>query len=406
MQFQTDTTKAGLALALGVQEVRPVDLVTAYSTLANGGKNIGHTTILTVKDDRRQGCRRRRTPPPKGTAGGQPAGGLHRHRHPGRQHQPERQPVLGQVRHRRPERRVGRRRSRPARTTTPRTSTPTATSPRRPSRAGRTARTRWPSGSGTATATTRPVSTPARPVFSIDVSTYVWQGFLQEASRKWPMTTFKRPDGLERVAIDPWTGLRATSGGEAVNEWFIAGTEPRDAVPADTCGIEVVRHRRRRDRPRRLDEGRPRTGSAAPRRARGRAAARTGHGRRTSTTGRSGRTARRGAPSSSATAAGKPSPSPVLHPAPDARCERGDPVVRADAVAVRARGRGRSPARRRRRRRRRPRRRRRRTTPTPGDPTPTPDADARRPRRPPRRPRHPTPTPTPTPTADAPTPAP
>ena len=38
MQFQGDATEAGLALALGVQEVRPVDLVTAYGTLANGGK--------------------------------------------------------------------------------------------------------------------------------------------------------------------------------------------------------------------------------------------------------------------------------------------------------------------------------------------------------------------------------
>ena len=38
MTFQTDTPSAGLALALGVQEVRPVDLATAYGTLANGGK--------------------------------------------------------------------------------------------------------------------------------------------------------------------------------------------------------------------------------------------------------------------------------------------------------------------------------------------------------------------------------
>ena len=41
MTFQVDRTDAGLALALGVQEVRPVDLVTAYGTLANGGRNVG-----------------------------------------------------------------------------------------------------------------------------------------------------------------------------------------------------------------------------------------------------------------------------------------------------------------------------------------------------------------------------
>ncbi len=50
MTFQTETSKAGLALGLGVQEVRPVDLVTAYSTLANEGRDIGHTTILKVQD--------------------------------------------------------------------------------------------------------------------------------------------------------------------------------------------------------------------------------------------------------------------------------------------------------------------------------------------------------------------
>jgi membrane carboxypeptidase/penicillin-binding protein len=50
MTFQTDKTNAGLALALGVQEVRPVDLVTAYGTLGNAGKRVDHTTLLTVKD--------------------------------------------------------------------------------------------------------------------------------------------------------------------------------------------------------------------------------------------------------------------------------------------------------------------------------------------------------------------
>src|SRR5207245_8246528 len=50
MAFAPDHTNAGLSIALGVQEVRPVDLVTAYATLANGGKKLGHTTILSVRD--------------------------------------------------------------------------------------------------------------------------------------------------------------------------------------------------------------------------------------------------------------------------------------------------------------------------------------------------------------------
>ena len=56
------------------------------------------------------------------------------------------------------------------------------------------------------------VSTPAKPVFSIDVSTYVWQGFLTEASRSWPVTNFAQPKGLVKAAIDPFTGLLGESG--------------------------------------------------------------------------------------------------------------------------------------------------------------------------------------------------
>ena len=39
MTFQRETTDAGLALALGVAETRPIDLVAAYGTLANGGRS-------------------------------------------------------------------------------------------------------------------------------------------------------------------------------------------------------------------------------------------------------------------------------------------------------------------------------------------------------------------------------
>ena len=66
MGFQTETTNAGLSLALGVQEVRPVDLVSAYGALANGGKAIGHTTILSIKDAAGRGRRPIRTCRPAG----------------------------------------------------------------------------------------------------------------------------------------------------------------------------------------------------------------------------------------------------------------------------------------------------------------------------------------------------
>ena len=49
-------------------------------------------------------------------------------------------------------------------------------------------------------------NTPVGKVFSIEVTTYMWQGFLEEATKTWPIARFARPDGLTRVAIDPWTG--------------------------------------------------------------------------------------------------------------------------------------------------------------------------------------------------------
>ncbi len=238
MVFQSDTTNAGLALALGVAEVRPVDLVTAYGTLANGGKRIGHTTILTIRD--RNGTDV--APPYVPPAGVQVI-------------KPQSAYVVTDILAGNTNKNVnpfwgkfaiqGTDARRPA---TLKTGTNNDAKDLNaygyiapPTDAGR-------SGGAYALAVgvwngnsdNTPVSTAARPVFSIDVSTYVWQGFLQEASRKWPVTRFARPDGLTRVAIDPWTGAKARAGADSVNEWFISGSEPKDSLPQNTCGIDVL----------------------------------------------------------------------------------------------------------------------------------------------------------------------
>lgn len=64
---------------------------------------------------------------------------------------------------------------------------------------------------------------------------------MNEATAKWPVTDFGRPaDGLVRVKIDPFTGLRASSGTATVDEWFIVGTEPKGVLAPGTCGVDVV----------------------------------------------------------------------------------------------------------------------------------------------------------------------
>jgi membrane peptidoglycan carboxypeptidase len=229
---------AELALALGVQEVRPVDLVTAYGTLANGGKAIGHTTILTIKDTSGKDVVKPYVPP----AGSQVispqaayivtdilAGNTNKNVNP----------FWGEFEVDGP----GGRRAATLKTGTNNDAKDLNAygyiAP--PTEAGRAAGAHalavgvWNGNSDNTL-----VSTPGDPLYSIQVSTFVWQGFLNEAAAKWPRTNFARPDGLVRVKIDPFTGLRATTDKGAVDEWFIVGKEPKAAPAPGTCGIDVV----------------------------------------------------------------------------------------------------------------------------------------------------------------------
>ena len=239
MGFQTETTNAGLSLALGVQEVRPVDLVSAYGTLANGGRAIGHTTILAIKD-------------PSGTDvvdPYQPPAGV-------QVVSPQAAFIVTDILNGNTIRSVnpfwgkfaisGPDGRRPA---TLKTGTNNdakdlnaygyiapPTSADRDDGAYALVVGAWNGNSDNSL-----VSTPRDPLFSIEVTTYVWQGFLNEATAKWPETNFAQPsDGLAKVAIDPWTGLLAAPGKDSVEEWFIVGTEPRDRLASDTCGVDVL----------------------------------------------------------------------------------------------------------------------------------------------------------------------
>jgi peptidoglycan glycosyltransferase len=239
MQFQVDRTDAGLALALGVQEIRPVDLVTAYGTLANGGRQIPHTTILAIRDRDGNDVVDPYTPP-DGTQVVSPqaafivtdilAGNTNRNVNP----------FWGRFAVDGPDRR------RPA---TLKTGTNNDAKDLNaygyiapPTQEGRSVGAYalavgvWNGNSDNSL-----VSTPEAPLFSIDVSTYVWQGFLQEASAEWPVTDFSPPaDGLVQAQVDPFTGFLARSGSPSETEWFIADTQPRESIPEGTCGEAIL----------------------------------------------------------------------------------------------------------------------------------------------------------------------
>ena len=227
MNFQQDKTDAGLALALGVAEVRPVDLVTAYATLANGGKSVGHTTILAV---RIAAARTSMDPyvPPAGEQVIKPAVRVHRDRHP------------APATRTRTSTRSGAGSPSAARTARRPATLKTGTNNDAkdlnaygyiapPTEAGRAAGAyALAVGVWNGNSDNTPVSPPERPVFSIDVSTYVWQGFLQEASRDVagdPVRTPRRPDPGRHRSVDRDAGAaraasRSTSGSST-------GTEPK-----------------------------------------------------------------------------------------------------------------------------------------------------------------------------------
>ncbi|MFP5342682.1 MAG: transglycosylase domain-containing protein [Candidatus Limnocylindria bacterium] len=239
MQFQSATTDAGLALALGVAEVRPIDLVTAYGALANGGRTVGRTTILTVRD--RDGVDVIDPyVPPEGeqVVSAQAAyvvtdildeNTIRRVN-----------PFWGAFQVRSAE---GDRRPATLKTGTNNDAKDLnaygyiapPTEEARADGAYALAVGVWNGNSDNT-----PVSTPEAPVFSIDISTYVWQAFLNEAAADWPIARFERPGGLVEVAIDPWTGA-PSSAENAVAELFIEGTQPTASQPENTCGDAILR---------------------------------------------------------------------------------------------------------------------------------------------------------------------
>jgi penicillin-binding protein 1A len=60
----------------------------------------------------------------------------------------------------------------------------------------------------------------------------IWTAFMKEALADQPVIDFTMPSGVTQVHIDPATGLRASPGGEARLEYFVAGTEPQEMAVA------------------------------------------------------------------------------------------------------------------------------------------------------------------------------
>jgi peptidoglycan glycosyltransferase len=239
MVFQGETTKAGLAIALGVQEVRPVDMVTAYATLANGGNRVGHTTILTVKNQAGKDVIPPYKPAPQQVLANPQSAWIVTDILKGNTN-PSVNPFWGKFALTGP--------ARERRPATLKTGTNNDAKDLNaygfiapPTEAGRAkGEYALAVGAWNGNSDNTVVSTPAKPVFSIDVTTYVWQGFLQEATRTWAVNDFKQPDGLVKAKIDAFTGLKPRAGDKTVDEWYLPDTVPQDTLPAGVCGQAVL----------------------------------------------------------------------------------------------------------------------------------------------------------------------
>jgi membrane peptidoglycan carboxypeptidase len=218
-------------MALGTLEVHPIDLLTAYSTLANGGTRVERTSILRVTDTAGADVIR-----PYQPSAGDPvfdpqaayimtdilAGNTN----------PDVNPYWGtrQVED-------GNGDARPAALKTGTNNDaidlnaygflapPTAEGRQRGEYA-------LAIGAWNGNSDNTGVNTPGGDnVFSLDVTARVWESFIEEATAEWQINQFTdhRPDGIVEAEVDAFSGMLPGAFSEhTVTELFIDGTVPRD----------------------------------------------------------------------------------------------------------------------------------------------------------------------------------
>ena len=240
IRFQGGQTDAGLTMGLGVEEVLPKDLVRAYGTMANKGMLVPQTVILKVEDNDGEVLIDRTTNPDKGTrALDNETAAIVTDILAGNTN-PDENPYWGKFRIMS----GGERRPATLKTGTNNDALDLSAygyiaAPTQKGRAN--GEYALVVGAWNGNSDNSPMSSAADPLFSIDVTTYVWAGFLKDATKGWAINDFKLPDSLVERAVDPWTGL-AAAGAKRVGEYFRPGTEPAENLPAEErCGTAVLR---------------------------------------------------------------------------------------------------------------------------------------------------------------------
>jgi membrane peptidoglycan carboxypeptidase len=238
VKFQSNQPTAGLSLTLGTEETHPLDMVNAYSTLANGGGYIGRTMILSVTGPEGNDLI---TPykPPAPTQAVTPQAAFVMASILSGNTDPSINPIWGRFKITNAK---GQRRPAALKTgTSDNTIDLSAYGYLAPPTAQQRAQGQYALAVGVwnGNSDNSPVSTPARAIFSYDAPTYVWQGFLDEVTKSWAIDQFQPPSGVSQAAVDPWSGMKpGPYTTTTVKYWFIDGTQPTQ-VDDTKVGIQV-----------------------------------------------------------------------------------------------------------------------------------------------------------------------
>ena len=193
--------QAGLAGALGTVEVRPIDLTSAYGSIANGGVHVPPRMILEIRGpdgtvvwhgpEPRAARRRSRRRPRSSSRTSSPATRTRPRTRSGRPR--SRSTTARAARGARP-------RSRPAPPTTPATWPRTASCRRQTGGRPSIAVGVWMGNSDHSNPRSR------KPATSLTAAAPLWRAFMREYTNGWPVTQFVRPKGVVKATIDAWSG--------------------------------------------------------------------------------------------------------------------------------------------------------------------------------------------------------
>ena len=222
--------QAGLAGAIGTVEVRPLDLTSAYGTIANGGVHIPPRMVLEVRSA--DGRVVWKAPKPAGERAISPeaaylvtdilAGNT--------------DPKQNDIWAAKTELRTSNGRHRPAAVKTGTTND---------ARDLGTYGFLPPNKDGVGLAvgiwmgnSDHSFPRAKAPATSLTAPAPLWRAFMRDYTRRWAATSFKRPKGVVSATIDAWSGGKPGPWTrDTTKEWFIRGTQPGAAKAVDRDGL-------------------------------------------------------------------------------------------------------------------------------------------------------------------------